>query len=254
MPLRLAFDLDGTVADLHSALEREVATLFPDLEPQDLELPDSTSAELPVSEDPDSRPPDEEADPPPDSTLRRLTSVQQTRLWTHVQQTHDFWMSLDEIVPGAIARLATLAQERRWEVLFITTRPQTAGDTVQRQSQRWLESQGFLMPSVFVVRGSRGKVARALRLDAVVDDRPENCVDVVSDSSACAVLIWPDGSEVPVETIERRVVGLGIAPLPTIGDCLDILESLDPTAHPRAMRRMLRKRLGLKPSTSSDDR
>ena len=40
------------------------------------------------------------------------------------------------------------------------------------------------MPSVFVMNGSRGKLAAALHLDAVIDDRSENCLDVVVDSKA----------------------------------------------------------------------
>ena len=66
----------------------------------------------------------------------------------------------------------------RWEVFFITQRPFTDGETVQRQTQRWLVAQGFDLPSVLVLRGSRGAAAAALGLDYHVDDRPQNCVDV----------------------------------------------------------------------------
>jgi len=41
----------------------------------------------------------------------------------------------------------------------------------------------------------RGKVAASLTLDAVIDDRPENCLDVTSDSSAKPVLVWRHGPE-----------------------------------------------------------
>ena len=67
-----------------------------------------------------------------------------------------------EIEPGAVGHLATLARERRWEVIFPTKRPESGGDTVQLQTQRWLEAKGFMLPSVFVVQGSRGLVADAL--------------------------------------------------------------------------------------------
>ena len=43
------------------------------------------------------------------------------------------------------------------------------------------------------MRGSRGKVAAALALDVVLDDRPENCLDVLSDSKAKPILIWRRG-------------------------------------------------------------
>ena len=59
---------------------------------------------------------------------------------------------------------------------------------MQRQSQRWLQRMGFPLPSVYVVHGSRGQIAKALQIDVVVDDRPENCLDVVLESQAGAIL------------------------------------------------------------------
>src|SRR6476661_5484879 len=75
-------------------------------------------------------------------------------------------------------------------------------------SQRWLESKGFSLPSVFVVQGSRGRIADALGLDIVVDDRPENCLDVVVDSKARAILVWrEDESLLPAAA---RRLGIGV--------------------------------------------
>src|SRR5206468_6136381 len=109
-----------------------------------------------------------------------------------------------ELEPGAIARLAALAVERRWEIIFLTKRPRSAGATAQVQTQRWLEAKGFTLPSVFVVQGSRGRIASALALDVVVDDRPENCLDVVVDSSARAILVWRSATE-PVPSSAQRL-------------------------------------------------
>ena len=75
-------------------------------------------------------------------------------------------------------------------MIFLTTRPSTKGDLVQLQSQQWLEAHGFQYPSVFVVQRSRGKIADALQLDAFVDDRPENCLDIAVESKAGVILIW----------------------------------------------------------------
>ena len=87
-----------------------------------------------------------------------------------------------------MARLAVTVAVQGWEILFLTRRPDTAGDTVQVQSQRWLRAHGFELPSVYVVSESRGKIAASLSLDVVIDDRPDNCVDVSADSSAKPVL------------------------------------------------------------------
>ena len=119
-----------------------------------------------------------------------MTVRQERRLWRHVQSIDGFWESLHEIEPGIVARLAALSAERRWEVIFLTKRPETAGAIAQVQTQRWLQAHGFPLPSVFVVHGSRGRVAESLGLDFVVDDRPENCLDVIVDSKARAMLVW----------------------------------------------------------------
>ena len=44
--------------------------------------------------------------------------------------TDNFWEGLTEIEPGAIKKLAAIADERRWEVLFITSRPRSTRTTL----------------------------------------------------------------------------------------------------------------------------
>ena len=109
---------------------------------------------------------------------------------------------------------------RGWEVFFITQRPSTAGQTVQRQTQQWLRDQGFDMPSVLVISGSRGAAAGALRLTYHVDDSPQNCLDVLSDARARPLLIVPARDVVTA----RKARGLGIGFVHTIGDCLNVLD------------------------------
>lgn len=116
-----------------------------------------------------------------------------------------------------------MADARRWEVLFLTTRPSTAGSTSQRQSQRWLDRYGFTLPSVYVVSASRGKIAEALGLDVLVDDRVENCLDVVLESHAKSVLVARE-LETGVVSKARR---LGIYVVTSIDECLAWLSAHD---------------------------
>jgi hypothetical protein len=164
------------------------------------------------------------ADELPPAQSRRLSVRQQRRLWKTIRETENFWERLDEIEPGMVARLAALAQARRWEVLFITQRPASAGDTCQLQTQRWLARLGFPYPSVYVIRGTRGRIAAALDLDVVIDDRPENCLDVVVDSKARSVLVWRGDSRSAVAANARR---LGIQVTASFADCLDWLVAAD---------------------------
>ena len=185
MPLRIAFDLDGVLADMESELVRQAETLFGETMTRRLEeratdgsaasntaetTDETAERQAPAEAAPDNAPP----------LLRlNMTARQQRKLWSHVESIENFWQTLEELEPGVIARLAAAAADRRWEMIFLTKRPETVGQTAQVQSQRWLESKGFPLPSVYVVQGSRGRIAAALGLDIVIDDRPENCLDVV---------------------------------------------------------------------------
>lgn len=253
MPLRVAFDLDGVLADMDGELVRQAEILFGDALPPP---PEPAAAESPASPSP---PPDATADAEPAAeaaapdavppVLRlNMTPRQQRKLWAHVETIENFWTTLAELEPGILARLATIAAERRWEIIFLTKRPESAGATAQMQSQRWLDAKGFPLPSVYVVQGSRGRIAAALDLDFVVDDRPENCLDVVVDSKARAILVWR-GDESQLPATARR---LGIGVVKSVADCLDILVQIDakPRTEPGMIGRVMRL-LGLNETTSA---
>src|SRR3954471_7465043 len=219
--MRLGFDLDGTVADLHSALTLEARRLFPGVDPA--AIPSSAAPGAVAGGAAESGSEDEAATEEQQVSFGSLSARQQREIWNAVCDRENFWETLDEIEPGALARLYGLVREHRWELIFLTSRPETRGDTAQAQSHRWLSKNGFLQPSVFVVHGSRGKIAAALALDVIVDDRPENCLDVAIDSSARAILVWR-GDEGKVPASARQ---LGIGSVSSIRECLDILEELD---------------------------
>jgi hypothetical protein len=239
--MRLAFDLDGTVADMHNALAREARRLFPDVDPD--AVPNSAASEGDGTGTAD-------ADTPPDEgrvSIGQLSSRQQRELWRAVCDQENWWETLAEIEPGSLARLYRLVKDRKWELMFVTSRPETRGDTAQAQSYRWLAAQGYETPSVFVVHGSRGKIAAALALDVVVDDRPENCLDVAIDSSARAILVWR-GEEGKVPGSARQ---LGIGSVNSVRECLDILEDVArPEAEGAGVIDRLKRLLGLKPQAA----
>lgn len=240
--MRIAFDLDGVLADLHSAFTRTALSLYPQLDRSAIAAPDVGAS--PPEDDNEG---EAEAHMLTESTAVPLDRRQQDAVWKRLRATENFWEGLTEIESGAIARLAALADERRWEVLFITSRPSSAGSTVQRQSQRWLQSLGFSLPSVYVVHGSRGAVAQALDLDVVIDDRPDNCLDVVLGSKAGAVLVWR-GSQASVPLSAKR---LGIAVSPTVDECLGVLTEVDSSAGQGSLLDRLRQLFGLKTRAAS---
>jgi hypothetical protein len=220
MPLRIGFDMDGVLADFALAFEEiEARVLGPEAHlaadrPETEEEKESASSEQQAAGSEDAKA-DEPVGPGP-VELRR----QRDAIWRAIRSTPNFWETLKPLDAGAVRRINDLMLRHRWEVFFITQRPATDGGTVQRQTQRWLVQQGFDLPSVLVLGGSRGAAANALRLDYHVDDSAQNCLDVVSESKAKPILIVPDADDKVVASARK----LGIGTARTIGECLDILD------------------------------
>jgi hypothetical protein len=165
--LRIGFDLDGVVADFRSAF-LDVAAKH--LGPAAIRKPNA---------------------PLPD--LDAVSADDAKRVWKIISDTPNWWLSIAPYEPEQIARLYELARRFRWEVSFLTSRVPTAGDSVQLQSQAWLETYGFYLPAVVTVPGSRGEIANALRLDVVIDDQLLNCLEVIGASQAKAMLMLQMG-------------------------------------------------------------
>jgi len=237
MPLRIGFDLDGTVADMYSALHKEAIALF-----GERVLERSANAKARVMPEGAGDSSSEPAKSPTTVAMNelRLTSAEQDQLWGHVKKIENFWTTLPEMEPGIISRIAKTAAKRQWEIIFLTTRPSTAGELTQLQSQRWLDAHGFRYPSVMVVKRSRGRIADALQLDAFVDDRPENCLDIAVESKAKVILMW-HGLLKDVPPGAKR---LGVQAVTTISEALALLERLDDVRNQPGIMRSLKRALG----------
>lgn len=204
MSLRVAFDIDGVLADFRTAFQQASA---------------EAGVNTRASEDSPS------SDP--------LSSRDIKAIWDYVKRTPNWWTRLNAYEPAQLPRLYELARRWKWEVVFMTRRPSTAGDPVQFQTQWWIEQHGFFYPAVVTVPGSRGELANALRLDIIVDDQLLNCVDVVGGSTAKALLLLRETMD---KTTQDHAVSRGIGVVSTLEEAIDVLEHMHESAGERRGR------------------
>ena len=193
--MRIAFDLDGVLADFAGAYGAIARRL----------LPRPAGSGLGLSE--------------PDAPAGPASPRMERRIWRAIEATENFWTTLEPLEPDLIASIHERAVRHRWDTFFVTQRPATAGDTVQRQTQRWLAAQGFPLPAVIAHRGSRGKLASALELDFLVDDTVEHCVDVLEVSDARPIFVCRRPNAVAEPNAKR----LGIATCRSAAEALDVI-------------------------------
>ena len=195
MSLRIGFDIDGVLADFRTAFH---------------------AAALRCLKGDIAEPTDSDEAPGP------LTAEDVRRVWGYIAKTQNWWMEVPAFEPDQIARLYSITRAARWEVFFLTKRPGSAGDSVQFQTQWWIERFGFYLPAVLTVPGARGEVANGLRLDLLVDDQLINCVDVVSASATKALLMLRTSDN----TAREHATNRGIGVVSTLAETISVLERL----------------------------
>ena len=191
--LRLGMDVDGVLADFRSAFRALAAS--------ELGLGGVSGEES------------------------ELSKGDVDRLWKAIARLPNWWMNLPAYEPEQIARLYDLTRKGRWEVFFVTSRPTSGGDTVQMQTQVWLERHGFYLPTVLTApAGARGELCRSLRLDVMVDDHLINCMEIIGASNT-KVLHLARGTLEDSRRKQAETRGIGV--VTTLAEALDSVERLN---------------------------
>jgi hypothetical protein len=113
--------------------------------------------------------------------------------WKTVSERSGWWEYLAPM-PGAHEFLATLhnrcEEDPEWEAVFLTSRRRST-PFIKQQTELWLARNGFggadgdpafsPYPTVLVGAEHKGDVCQALRLDALIDDKPSH----LHEAAAC---------------------------------------------------------------------
>lgn len=97
-------------------------------------------------------------------------------VWESIKADGMFWEQLPAY-EGTAAAIQTLEERRRVhgdDIYFVTARP---GIAAKGQTERWLMSHGVYHPTV-IISNQKGNVCEALKIEAYIDDRWENALDV----------------------------------------------------------------------------
>jgi len=218
--LRVGFDIDGVLADFRTAF-RETA---------------ERCLSKPVADDGGGE----------DPARAPLTAEDIRRVWDHIGRTPNWWLDVPAYEPAQIARLYGLVRSAGWEVFFMTKRPPSAGDSVQFQTQWWIERFGFYLPAVVTVPGSRGDIANGLRLDLVIDDQIINCAEIISAGNTKAVLMLRD----PDNVARNHATDRGVGVVGSLAEALTVLERLHDVI-PRRRGQLMRLTDWFKPSADA---
>jgi hypothetical protein len=203
MSLRIGIDLDGTIADLSSAYQVVERSL----------LGDRTAFSAPARSD---------------------APVEEARVWDVIRNTENFWEGLNPVEPGVVGVLHETAIKLGWETYFLTQRPRVAGRPVQQQTQLWLEREGFERPSVLTLSGGRGRAAATLELDYLLDNSPQNCLDVIAESRCRPILIL----RTPSATSESAAEQCGIRVMRSVAEAITFLQSPGTDERPGFVKRL----------------
>lgn len=166
--MRIGFDVDGVLADFNSGFIKRVihitgVDLFP-LRPFDIPMWDYPQH-------------------------YGYTEEQVNAVWESIKADCTFWRRLPEYdyTESFLYNKVEALHRAGNDVYFITSRP---GIAAKAQTEYWLRNAGlsWMEPTV-LISSAKGLCARALRLDVYVDDRWENCLDVVATSEGTKVYL-----------------------------------------------------------------
>lgn len=113
-----------------------------------------------------------------------ITKEEQEIVWDYIVETENFWMTTQLINKTHFYRFMRMFSTNPLvNVYFVTARQPTKGMTVAQQSIEWLARLGWPNPQVIEIF-DKGPALQALKIHHFLDDKAENILDALKNSSA----------------------------------------------------------------------
>lgn len=118
-----------------------------------------------------------------------IKTAEEDAIWKEIVNTRDFWTSLEVINRSQWEYFVDkIGKANNINVYFITTRTETIGMSVARQSAIWLMNNGWKYPFVIKTK-QKEKFIENLNIEFFIDDKAENLIDVKQHNPKCKVYV-----------------------------------------------------------------
>ncbi len=110
-------------------------------------------------------------------------------VWEDAKNTENFWLNIPTVQNLDIGLMLDLS--RKHALYFITDRFDTVGGSAVSQTLQWI-TYNLLpgrSPAGVIVAKHKGPIVRTLGIDVFIDDKPENCLEVVGYAPECRVYL-----------------------------------------------------------------
>jgi len=114
-----------------------------------------------------------------------ITTEEENQMWRKIDSIPNWWLG-HEVLPNTDL-LYSLCNKHR--VIFITNRKDGTGRPVDKQSAMWLTEKFHLFHPIVLLSNKKGPLAKALKLDYYIDDRPKNVLEVVEFHPSCKTFL-----------------------------------------------------------------
>jgi 5'(3')-deoxyribonucleotidase len=113
-----------------------------------------------------------------------FTKEQFDAVWEDAKNELNFWYTIPAV--SGIDYEAFRELNRQHDLYFITDRFNTAGESAIKQTTDWVnEYLGIHRAAGVIIAKDKGPAAAVLQLDAFIDDKPKNCLDVLYSVPGC---------------------------------------------------------------------